>query len=178
MVDVFKKLPAECTPGISLAERDSLIKYGTYVIPGGDSIETTRYEISSINANDYLNYYFNFITGQRAFIDFELRKYYATPESGIIVFSEYGGLPSNYSQHDLRLFRFDKNGFTEILNQKLLPKKISVTKFLKKETSDSIIRKIENYSNFCFNLETSDPNTLEFILDCKDVEGEIGRAHV
>ena len=68
MASVFNLLPPDCTPELNSGERKILLKDKEYVLPGGDSIETVKYNIDIDEANQYLRYEFTYTTGQRAFI--------------------------------------------------------------------------------------------------------------
>ncbi|MCC6371293.1 MAG: hypothetical protein IT236_09840 [Bacteroidia bacterium] len=161
MAAIFKLLPLDFTPELSQTQKDSLIKYGEFIIPGGDSTNTTKYSID-LSDKDYLfcNYYFT--TGQKAFFIIELRRFICADGRQVIVYSKYGGMQKVYSQAELRFFYVQKNVLKEDFNQKILPPEVTVTRFIKKETPDSIKKQIKNAVNDFYDLNPTDKNELSF----------------
>ena len=163
MADIFRLLPADCTPELDSKQRDTLLKNGEYILPGGDSMETIKYDIDSFGYSNYLHYVFSFTTGQNAFVGFELRKFKRNDSSIFIVYSRVGGALRAYDQHDLFIFDY-KNGKLILSKERLLPVNIPVKNFLKKETPDSIAKKIKSYVMATYILHSENPNTISFNL--------------
>ena len=78
MVSIFRMLPANCTPGLDLKAKNILLKKGTYILPGGDSVETVQYEIDTTHTDDYIYFGSSFTTGQNGFDEFQIRKFTRT----------------------------------------------------------------------------------------------------
>ena len=163
MAEIFKLLPPECTPELNSKQRDTLLKNGEYILPGGDSLETIEYELDSSGFSDYLRYGFHFTTGQNAFLSIELRKFRRNNGRILIVYSRVGGMLRAYDQHEI--FIFDYKDSKLVLNrQKLLPLNIPINDFLKNGTPDSIAKKIENYVMATYSLQPENPISISFDL--------------
>jgi len=160
----FKKLPADCTPELTAGQRDSLLQKLDFVIPGGTSTETVKYEIDTSNAKNYLRYEYSFTTGQKGFISFELRKFTKVDGQSFLVLSRYGGLSRAYIQQDLKIFTIKNNNLVEETSQKLLPKNLPLNKFIKKEAPDAAKKRIESAVNFRYDLLTEKQNESEFTM--------------
>jgi hypothetical protein len=132
MTLIFRNLPTEYTPQLSKKEKEILFQNGSYVIPGGDSMETTKYTIDTTKFPDYLSYEFGFTTRQRGFIDFELRKFEQSDGNVIVLFSRCGGLARSYYQQDLKIFTIQNDTLIENASQSLLPTAITMDDFLKR----------------------------------------------
>ena len=162
MTSIFRQLPPECTPELTIMERYILLKNGDYIIPGGDTIETIKYSIDTLEAKDYLRYEFNFSTGQAGFIAFELKSFRTTDGRRFIIFSRCGGMNRAYDQQDIKIYELKNNILIENSKQKLLPLTINITSFLKKETPDTIKTKIEQSVSGCYDLKPETTNEIEF----------------
>lgn len=162
MAEIFKLLPADCTPELDSKQRDTLLENAEYTLPGGDSLETIEYTIESDLPN-YLLYNYGFSTGQNGFIAFELKKFTRTDGSILIVYSRYGGTLRAYHQHDLKIFDYKNNKL--ILNkEKLLAQTISIKRFLRKGTPDSIAKKIESYVMATYDLDPENQKSVSYNL--------------
>src|SRR5687767_8380991 len=84
MAEIFRLLPEDCTPELDSKQREILLQAGTYILPGGDSLETIEYELDSSGFSDYLRYGFHYTTGQNAFLSIELRKFRRN-DGGILI---------------------------------------------------------------------------------------------
>ena len=145
-------------------QRDSLLQKLEFVIPGGDSTETVKYIIDTSKATNYLRYEYSFTTGQKGFISFELKKYTKVDGQSFLIFSRYGGLSRAYTQQDLKVFAIKNNKLVEETTQKLLPKNIPLSRFLKKETPDVVKKRIDSAVNFRYDLMTEKQNEIEFTM--------------
>ncbi len=135
MEEIFRILPSEYTPKLTASSKDSLLQFGLYTIPGGDSIETMKCLYTSDTNQIQLEY--NFSTGQSGFIRIELGKFKNIEGETVIVFSKYGGLSRSFNQHKLLTFDYFKGRL--ILNKKLgLPETIPTKEFLKDDFPDSL----------------------------------------
>jgi hypothetical protein len=160
----FKNLPADCTPELTFRQRDSLLQTLEFILPGGTSTETVKYTIDTANATNYLRYEYSFTTGQNGFISFELRKFTKADGQSFLVFSRYGGLSRAYIQQDLKVFAIKNMQLVEQTTQKLLPKDIPLSRFLKKETPDAAKKRIDSAVNFRYDLYTEKQNEIEFTM--------------
>ncbi len=161
MASLFLMLPSECTPELNIDERKILLQNGEYIIPGGDSLETVEYAMDTTSSINCLFYEFYFTTGQRAFITFELRKFKKNNGKEILVFTRCGGLAASYEQQDVRVFDIQKN-YLKVNSSNLLPKNIALSKFIKKETPDSIKTKLGQSINACYELISTDSKNIEY----------------
>jgi hypothetical protein len=164
MVAIFRELPPDCTPDLSTSERDSLLVNGEYIMPDGDSIETTKYDIDTSTAKNYLRYEFSFTTGQSGFIIFELRSFSTIDGGRIIIFSRYGGLSRAYEQQDLKVFRLKNHILLEDTKQTLLPETINTVAFMKKNIPEKIKKKIEQAVNSCYDLNPEGSRGIAFTI--------------
>lgn len=162
MTLIFRNLPAEYTPELSKKEKEILLQNGSYVIVGGDSMEATKYTIDTTEFPDYLSYEFGFTTGQRGFIDFELRKFEQSDGNVIVVFSRCGGLARSYYQQDLKIFTIQNDTLIENASQSLLPTTITMDDFLKKATPDSVRLRMEKAVSSCYDLYPVTKNEIDF----------------
>lgn len=151
MASVFNLLPPDCTPELNSGERKILLKDKEYVLPGGDSIETVKYNIDIDEANQYLRYEFTYTTGQRAFIAYEVRKFKKTDGSSLILFSSYGGLMRAFDQSEIHAFEY-RNKRLVRLKKELFQPRINVSWFLKLNTPDSIKKQVEEYTSCSYDL--------------------------
>jgi hypothetical protein len=159
MVEIFKKLPADCTPQLSKKERTILLQKGKYILPGSDSIETVVYSIDTNTANDYLRYEYNFTTGQNGFITFELRKFKKANGKYIVVYSRIGGMLRAFDQQALTIYNL-QNGKLVENKENLLPAEVPIKEFIKRNTQDSIVAYIGKYSTRTFDLNPQVKNTI------------------
>lgn len=163
MSDIFRFLPADCTPELDLKQRDTLLKNGEYVLPGGDSLESVKYTIDAAPSPFYLRYVYSFTTGQRGFLAFELKKLTRNDGSIIVVFSRYGGVPVDAHQKELIVFNY-KNKKLIPNKENLLLKEVPIRYYLKNNTPDSIASKIKNVMNASYSLNSEYSNSISFDL--------------
>ena len=163
MAEIFRLLPPDCTPELNSKQRDTLLKNGEYILPGGDSLETIEYELDSSGFSDYLRYGFHFTTGQNAFLSIELRKFRRNDGRILIVYSRVGGMLRAYDQHEIFIFDYKDSKLT-VSKQKLLPVNVLIKDFLKKGTPDSIAKKIKSYVMTTYRLDPENPNTISYNL--------------
>lgn len=130
MTDIFRLLPADYTPGLNSKQKDTLLMKREYTLPGGDSLETIKYKIDSLGFSYYLEYNYSFTTGQRGFLQFELRKFIRKDGSILIIYSRYGGVPVDTHQQGLIAFEY-KNNKLFLSKQNLLNKKVAINYFEK-----------------------------------------------
>jgi hypothetical protein len=162
MSSIFRQLPEICTPELSHKQRDTLLKEGKYILPGGDSDETVEYTIDTSENNDYLSYEYNFTTGQNGFIVFALRRFQKSDGESIVIFSRYGGMKRAFGQQDLKFFDIKEHSLSEINASQFLPDSISIEQFVKKQTPDSTKARIRNGCSSFYNLYTDKLNQIEF----------------
>jgi hypothetical protein len=114
MTDLFLKLPNECIPEINKKERQILLQKGEYIIPGGDSIDTEKYDIEEgESTKDFLRVESSFTTGQRAFLAIELRIFKKSNDDTILIYSRYGGAEHFFYQQELIIFNIRNGGLKE-----------------------------------------------------------------
>ncbi|MES1215553.1 MAG: hypothetical protein ABUT20_08550 [Bacteroidota bacterium] len=157
------QLPKECTQELDNKGKKLLLQKGSYIIPGGDSLETVEYRIDSLSQN-YLGCQYNFTTGQRGFSNYELKRFKTIHGLDMIVFSTYGGSRASFFQNDLKIFYLRNKKLVEDKNQKLLPQSINIDDFLKNQTPDSIKKIIEQAMSNSYFLNTEKKNSIEFTL--------------
>ena len=163
MTEIFHLLPADCTPELDSKQKDTLLKNGEYALPGGDSMETLKYTISSMGSPFYLQYEYSFTTGQRGFLAFELKKFTRKDGSILIVFSRYGGVPVDAHQQELIVFDY-KNKKLIPNKENLLLREVPIKYYLKNNTPDSVTSKIKNIMNASYSLNSENPNSISFNL--------------
>ena len=149
MSSIFKLLSPDCTPELNSLQRDSLLQNKEYIIPGGDTLETTKYELEIDEDKQYLIYNNYFTTGQQGFLTYEVRKFKKTDGSWLIVLSGYGGMKRAFDQLQVIAYKFQSNRLIKI-NEQVLPEKIDINIFLKANTPDSISKKIASCSSCSF----------------------------
>ena len=160
---IFRMLPPDCTPQLSNAQRDSLLHYGTYVLPDGDSIESVRYMLDTTGHAGYFKYRYTFTTGQNGFLFFEILNLRRSAGGTIILFSRVGGVPGMFLQQELRFFTLRKGKLIES-KKKLLPVSIDLKQFVSATTPDSILAHIDNFASYSYDLQTGSPNTIKFTV--------------
>ena len=156
MTKIFKLLPPECTPGLNLKQRDSLIEHSLHALPGGDLEKTiAMYEMAYQGVPNYLQYVYYPTNGQEGFIAFELRKFVRNDGSILIVYSKYRGTYDKFSQQSLMIFDYKNNEL--ILNKEhLLPGKMDIKFFVKPNTPATAIAKINDSVSLSYNLDFYD----------------------
>jgi len=163
MAEIFRLLPSYCAPELDSKQRDTLLKNGEYILPGGDSMETVKYTIDTTRSPFYLHYVYDFTTGQRGFLSFELKKITRKDGTILIIFSRYGGVPVDAHQQELIVFNY-KNKKLIPNKENLLLKEVPIKYYLKDNTPDSIASKIKNVMNASYSLNSEDPNSISFDL--------------
>lgn len=165
MKTIFHLLPLSCTPELNAKQKDSLLKFKEYTIPGGDSVETVKYDFSMDEKNKYISYEYSFTTGQRAFDHYEIKTFTKTDGRTLVLFAKYGGMRKvSFFQDELTFFSYENNKLTR-LKEKLLPKNISLKAYFKKNIPDSVYRKLESSMNTYYDLDPSIKNGIEFNID-------------
>ena len=163
IAEIFKMLPASCSPEINQKQRALLLKRGEYTIPGGSSQETVKYVLDSISKN-YMQYEYIFTTGQRGFNSYEVKRFKKTNGEDFILFSNYGGMRASFFQNELKVFYLRNNKLIEDTQQKLLPQTLDIGEFLKRETPDSIRTEIEEGVSTSYSLGGKGLNQIEFSI--------------
>lgn len=171
MESIFKLLPLECME-LNGHQRDSLLRYREYVIPGGDSIETMKYDLSVDEINKYLRYELSFTTGQNGFTVWEVRKFKRKDGSSLILFSSYGGLLRSFDQHEIYAFGYQAKKLVRLKKQ-YLPKKININTFLEPNTPDSIKEKADNYCNCTYDLGPKAKDQITYSLYFQVIDEEV-----
>lgn len=161
MTSFFRQLPIDWTPSLSTMQKDSLLQKGDYVIPGGDSLNTSKYSVDT-SSSDYLRCEYYFTTGQKAFIRYELRRFTKTDGKQFIVYSKYGGMEKAYSQVDLKIFYIVDGRIKEDANQKLLPNKVPIKEFLKQGAPAFTKTDLQKVANDCYDLSPEVQNHIVF----------------
>jgi len=158
----FNKLPADCTPDLTVSQRDTLLQKLEFIVPGDDSMQIVKYDIDTSKAEFYLRYEYSFTTGQRGFISFELRKFTKDNGQSFVVFSRYGGTPHAFAQHDLKIFTINNNNLIEESSQNLLPKNMPLNMFIKSETPDQSKKRIAVAVDCRYDMTPDKQNEIEF----------------
>ena len=173
MQSIVRQLPIECLPDLNIKQRDVLLKKSFLELPDGDSLERVQYELDTPVLKNYISFGLSFPTGQAGFTNFELKRFKTISGSSLIIFSKYGGARSLYSQDTLKIFMLNNGKLMENKGQNLLPQSISFNDFLKKQTPDSIRKKIESYSNSCYYLNREKSKEIEFNLSTPFMSEEL-----
>ena len=163
MTSIFRLLPATCTPELNSTQKDTLLQTKEYIIPGGDTIETAKYEIEIDEAQEYLRYDYYFTTGQKGFNTYEVRKFKKKDGSLIIVFSNYGGMTKAFDQTEIYAFRYQNDKLIKI-DEQLFPQRIDANIFLKPNTPDSIREKVHIYSSCSYDLSPELKDSIAYRL--------------
>jgi len=161
MTALFRLIPLSCTPELTSTGKDSLIKQGEYIVPGGDSEETAEYSMDTSDAKNYLRCEFGFTTGQRGFIVTELKKFRKANGELFLIYSEYGGVPSDYEQRALKMFTIRNNHLIET-KELLVPADIGLKSFLKPGYSDSLFTEIKSRISSSYLLHFEKENEIRF----------------
>ncbi len=109
--EIFKAFPLEYTPELSQSGKDSILQYGEYIIPGGDSVNTSKYDYYNENEN-YIRLEYSFTTGQNGFFMIQLKKFKKENGDIIVVYTKHGGMLRAYDQHELIVFNYLNKHFT------------------------------------------------------------------
>jgi hypothetical protein len=159
--DLFKILPLQYTPDLTISARDSLLQFNSYTIPGGDTLSTEEVSITE-RQDDFLQLNYGFTTGQKAFIIIELRKFVKRNGDIVVVYAKFGGMQKAFDQH--ALVTFDYHGKQLVLNKGLgLPETISPTAFLKPNTTDHAKASTITLSTG-YRLHSDESNSIEFFV--------------
>jgi hypothetical protein len=172
MSSIFELLPKECTPELNLQQKRILLKDKDYIIPGGDSLETTKYTLEIDEANQYLRYEFYFTTGQKGFNDYEVRKFRKSNGSVLIVFSASGGVTRSFDQTEIYAFEYRNKRLIK-LNKKILPQSVDANIFFKKDAPDSIKQKAILYSSRSYDLSPDLKNNISYRIFFEILNEEI-----
>ncbi|BDD05554.1 hypothetical protein [Aureibacter tunicatorum] len=81
--EVFKSFPLMFTPRLTKEAKDSLISFGVYTLPGGDTTETMKVQYMEERGFIRLQYYFK--TGQSGFVDIQFREFKKNDGSSVVV---------------------------------------------------------------------------------------------
>lgn len=155
MGQLFLMLPNEYVSDLNQQERKLLLEKRSYILPGGDSIETVKYKLDSTLRKDYLRFELSFPTGQSGFTLSELRKFKRTDGSQILVYSKYAGTPAAYERIALVVFDINENHLVEN-KENLLPADLPLSDFVSKTLADSLIAKTITNLNSFYDLMQSD----------------------
>ena len=159
--EIFKALPLEYTPELTKIEKDSLIMFGTYILPGGDSLEMSKYDYNSDTEN-YIHLESSYINGPSGFFVIELRKFTKQDGKVIVVYAKYGGGPRMFDQHELIVFDYSSNKFT--LNKTIkLPSTIEAKEFLKNPLPKNFNKHYSNSLSSSYDLNPSDIEGVEYM---------------
>lgn len=163
MAEILRLLPAEHALDLDLKQRDTLLQNGEYILPGGDSLETIKFELSLDDESGYIRFSLGFTTGQNGFVLIELRRFKRNDGSILIVYSRVGGALRAYDQHDILFFDY-KNSKLVLSKKKLLPVNIPIKDFLNKGTPDSIVKKIQSRVTGTYSLDPADLKSFSYNL--------------
>lgn len=161
MASIFGLLPLNCTPELNSKQKDALLKNKEYIIPGGDTSETVKYELEIDEAKQYLRYHYYFTTGQKGFNTYEVRKFKKKDGSSLIIFSTYGGLTKAFDQTEIYAFKYQGKALAKLNNQ-VLSTKIDANIFLRANTPDSIRKKVQLYSSCSYDLSPALKNSIAY----------------
>ncbi|MCB0712339.1 MAG: hypothetical protein KDD67_08435 [Ignavibacteriae bacterium] len=159
--EIFKSLPSEYSLELTVEAKDSLMQYGTYTFPGGDSIETVQCDYHT--EKDFIEIVLSFTTGQRAFAVIQLKKFQKIDGSIVVVYAKYGGLPAAFDQHSLLTFDYVDDSLKR--NEHLgLPETIETSEFLKEDLPDSVEADKITF-NTSYDVNPLEANSIEYLID-------------
>jgi hypothetical protein len=166
ITEIFKVLPLEYTPELTLTGKDSLIIFGEYFFPDADSIETMKCDLV-IDAKEDIQINYSFTTGQSGFIVVELKKFVKQNGEVIVVVSRYSGTRRVYEQDFLKAFNLINN---KLYESKMiqLPSHVELKDFIKPNTPDSLIEKIKNNISMGYNLNSENGEGVEYTAYLQD----------
>ena len=106
----FKKLPASYTKELSAKTKDSLLEGKNFYPADNDSEQIAVYKLEMLDLKrNWLRIEMSFESGQRGFETLELRSFKTKAGSSIVVFSDYGGTPVDFSQNNLSVFSYSQS---------------------------------------------------------------------
>lgn len=161
MAEVFRKIPNDLILDLNDNAIDSLLEFGRYTFPGGDSIITEEIAVTE-STEEFLQVHYGFTTGQRAFLIIEIRKFKISNDKSLIVFAKFGGLYAAFDQHILKTFILENDKLILVDNLRL-PESISVFEFLKEDIPDSIRNEYLDISSG-YNLNPDMVNSIEYFI--------------
>ena len=157
--ELFKVLPSEYTPQLSATGKDSLLKFTTYTIPGGDSLDNEEIHLTK-NRDDFIQLNYEYTTGQNGFIQIELRKFKKKSGGAVLVYAKFGGMKMAFDQHSLLTFGYSK-GRLYINNNLGLPETIPQSAFLNTNLPDNA--KSQTLSTG-YDLNSDKPNSIDYFI--------------
>lgn len=161
MATIFMLLPASYTPGLDAKQRALLLRDKIYIVPGGNAVETIKYELRLNEKENYLQFGSHFTTGQNGFSAFEIKKLVGHGARPLIVYSHYGGMLRAYDQVSLKLFHYQNKKLVP-LKKILVPQTLDISAFLKAGTPDSVKNKLASYISSSYDLDPGTANSIAF----------------
>ncbi|WP_026965990.1 hypothetical protein [Algoriphagus terrigena] len=162
MEEVFKSIPINYTPELSSGGKDSLIHFGVYTIPGGDTLSTMEIAVTE-SKPDFIQFNLYFSTGQKMFSITEIRTFKKKDGSTIVVFAKSGGLQRAFDQYSLLTFEYSDGDV--VLSRELgLPETIAWNEFLKSNLPDSL--KLQEMTlSTSYDLYPQTSNAIAYLLN-------------
>lgn len=167
--EIFHSLPAAYTPELTETAKDSLVQFNSYSIPGDDPREIMKVSIIEKD-EDFMRLQYYFTTGQRAFINIEIRVFTNRDGEPLIVYARYGGLPKAFDQHMLTTFNYSNGSLTRTI-EKLLPETIAAREFLKPEFVENFDSELQEISTG-YDLDPEEKNSIEYKLEPQFIFGK------
>jgi len=158
--ELFSVLPSEYTPYLSITGKDSLLKFKTYTIPGGDSVETLEVTFSEEVDVDFIRLDYLFTTGQNGFISIQLRKFVKNNGDVVLVYSRHSGMKRAFDQYELLTFD-NLKGQLFLIKNLGLPETTPIRLFLKSNSPESLNSMTLSTG---YDLNPDLPNSVEYYL--------------
>jgi hypothetical protein len=159
--DLFLTLPDHYMPQLSKTAKDSLLRFNTYIFPGGNSIETKKCTFSA-ETDDHLIVEYGYTTGQQDFKIFQLRKILKSDGTPCVIFARYEGLDRSFVQQGLYVFAYKNNTLVKDPSI-ILPETVSVKEFFKAGTSDATIKQHEKVISTSYDLKPTGFDAIEYL---------------
>jgi len=156
IVQIAKKLPSKLLYDLNESALDSLLKFGKFIDPEGDSLVTVAYEFRSIN-NQTAHFSSYFLTGQRGFKTIELKSFISKKGEQFVIHSNHSGSGRMFDQNELKCLEYIDSKILEC-DLKGLPIRIDSYDFYKSHFPDSLKEVISTG----YDLDTKNKNTLEY----------------
>ncbi len=159
--DVLQELPLIYTPELTNTAKDSLLKFGSYIIiTDRNDVGTAKYTNEG-ETEKYIRLVWSW-TPQNCFMVIELRMFKKINGDILVVYSRYAGSQALYGQRELRAFDFIDNKLTDNIEVKL-PMTLDAKEYFKKDIPDSLLKYFADELNLSCNLDPEGNDGIEYI---------------
>lgn len=164
--DFLISLPNSLLYHLTREQRTMLIQDSIFYDPNNVEDHIIVYKLS--RSDESISIEMSYESGQRAFFITQLR-FWSYGSEKIFVLSEYGGVPIDYHQSELRTYRLVNGELFEIEN--LLPGKLSIKDFTIPSTPDSVLQKYSNNSSIVCELLSATNNPTWYLFEDFELYG-------